>query len=85
MKRTPHPRQAMIVKTGDPREHLNLVFIGRVDAGKSTSGSILCLTVMLTNERLNGTKKEAKNGIRESLVPAFIMDITRKNVPRVRQ
>lgn len=29
----------------DPREHLNLVFIGHVDAGKSTmSGQILYLT-----------------------------------------
>lgn len=29
----------------DPREHLNLVFIGHVDAGKSTmSGQLLYLT-----------------------------------------
>ena len=33
-----------VLVEGDPREHLNLVFIGHVDAGKSTlSGSILYL------------------------------------------
>ena len=39
------PAAPVVVKTGDPREHLNLVFIGHIDAGKSTlSGNILYLT-----------------------------------------
>lgn len=33
------------IQEEDPREHLNLVFIGHVDAGKSTmSGQLLYLT-----------------------------------------
>jgi hypothetical protein len=36
--------EAVVLEEGDPRQHLNLVFIGHVDAGKSTlSGSLLYL------------------------------------------
>jgi len=36
----------------DPREHLNLVFIGHVDAGKSTmSGQLLYLTGQVSSRR----------------------------------
>jgi hypothetical protein len=69
------PAKPMIVKTGDPREHLNLVFIGHVDAGKSTlSGNILYLTDNVDKRTIERYEKEAKERNRESWFLAFIMD-----------
>lgn len=63
------------VKEGDPREHLNLVFIGHVDAGKSTlSGSILYITENVDKRTIERYEKEAKALNRESWFLAFIMD-----------
>ena len=60
---------------GDPREHMNLVFIGHVDAGKSTlSGSILYLMGKVDSRTIERFEKEAKNRNRESWFLAFIMD-----------
>jgi peptide chain release factor subunit 3 len=59
----------------DPREHLNLVFIGHVDAGKSTlSGSILYLMGMVDKRTIERFEREAKDRNRESWFLAFIMD-----------
>jgi peptide chain release factor subunit 3 len=63
------------VKEGDPREHLTLVFIGHVDAGKSTlSGNILYLTDNVDKRTIERYEKEAKDRNRESWFLAFIMD-----------
>lgn len=63
------------VKEGDPREHLNLVFIGHVDAGKSTlSGNILYLTDNVDKRTIERYEREAKERNRESWFLAFIMD-----------
>mmetsp|Transcript_795 Transcript_795/g.1881 ORF Transcript_795/g.1881 Transcript_795/m.1881 type:complete len:591 (-) Transcript_795:172-1944(-) len=63
------------VTEGDPREHLNLVFIGHVDAGKSTlSGSILYITENVDKRTIERYEKEAKERNRESWFLAFIMD-----------
>ena len=63
------------LKEGDPREHLNLVFIGHVDAGKSTlSGNILYLTDNVDKRTIERYEKEAKERNRESWFLAFIMD-----------
>lgn len=63
------------LKEGDPREHLNLVFIGHVDAGKSTlSGSILYITENVDKRTIERYEKEAKERNRESWFLAFIMD-----------
>lgn len=60
---------------GDPREHLNLVFIGHVDAGKSTlSGSILYTMGKVDKRTIERYEKEAKDRNRESWFLAFIMD-----------
>ena len=60
---------------GDPREHLNLVFIGHVDAGKSTlSGNILYLTDNVDKRTIEKYEREAKELNRESWFLAFIMD-----------
>lgn len=59
----------------DPREHLNLVFIGHVDAGKSTlSGNILYLTENVDKRTIEKYEREAKELNRESWFLAFIMD-----------
>jgi len=59
----------------DPREHLNLVFIGHVDAGKSTlSGNILYLTDNVDRRTIEKYEQEAKERNRESWFLAFIMD-----------
>mmetsp|Transcript_46284 Transcript_46284/g.68256 ORF Transcript_46284/g.68256 Transcript_46284/m.68256 type:complete len:599 (-) Transcript_46284:184-1980(-) len=64
-----------LVKEGDPREHLNLVFIGHVDAGKSTlSGNILYLTDNVDKRTIERYEREAKDLNRESWFLAFIMD-----------
>ena len=60
---------------GDPREHLNLVFIGHVDAGKSTlSGNMLYLTDNVDKRTIEKYEAEAKERNRESWFLAFIMD-----------
>eukprot|EP00978_Attheya_sp_CCMP212_P005248 scaffold11659_cov49-Attheya_sp.AAC.5 len=63
------------IKEGDPREHLNLVFIGHVDAGKSTlSGNILYITENVDKRTIERYEREAKELNRESWFLAFIMD-----------
>mmetsp|Transcript_34790 Transcript_34790/g.44373 ORF Transcript_34790/g.44373 Transcript_34790/m.44373 type:complete len:655 (+) Transcript_34790:208-2172(+) len=59
----------------DPREHLNIVFIGHVDAGKSTlSGQILYCTDFVDRRTIEKYEREAKERNRESWFLAFIMD-----------
>lgn len=59
----------------DSREHLNIVFIGHVDAGKSTiSGQILLLTAQVDERTIAKYEKEAKEKNRESWYLAYIMD-----------
>lgn len=61
----------------DPREHLNVIFIGHVDAGKSTlSGSILYHTGQVDRRAIEKYEREAKDKNRESWFLAFILDTT---------
>lgn len=47
------------------KEHVNIIFIGHVDAGKSTlGGSILVVTGMVDQRTLDKYKKEAKDMVR---------------------
>ncbi len=63
------------VQEGDPREHFNLVFIGHVDAGKSTlSGNILYITENVDKRTIERYEREAKERNRDSWFLAFIMD-----------
>ena len=69
------PVDTIETKEGDPREHLNLVFIGHVDAGKSTlAGNILYLTDNIDKRTIERYEKEAKERNRDSWFLAFIMD-----------
>jgi len=60
---------------GDSRQHLNVVFIGHVDAGKSTiGGQILYLSNMVDERTIQKYEREAKEKNRESWYMAYIMD-----------
>lgn len=59
----------------DDREHLNIVFIGHVDAGKSTiSGQVLYSTGMVDERTIEKYTREATEQKRESWFLAYIMD-----------
>ncbi|EER15419.1 eukaryotic peptide chain release factor GTP-binding subunit, putative [Perkinsus marinus ATCC 50983] len=63
------------LKDCDPRPHLNLVFIGHVDAGKSTTcGNIMYLSGLVDNRTIEKFEREAKDKNRESWFLAYIMD-----------
>jgi len=71
----PYVEESGDIKECDPREHLNLVFIGHVDAGKSTlSGSILYIQGMVDARTIEKFEREAKQRNRDSWFLAFIMD-----------
>lgn len=57
------------------RDHLNVVFIGHIDAGKSTlAGQILYLTGGVDKRTIEKYEKEAKEKNREGWYMAYIMD-----------
>ncbi|KAI3797654.1 hypothetical protein L1987_32915 [Smallanthus sonchifolius] len=57
------------------KRHLNVVFIGHVDAGKSTiGGQILYLSGQVDERTIQKYEKEAKDKCRESWYMAYIMD-----------
>jgi len=64
-----------VVEEEDPREHINIVFIGHVDAGKSTiSGNILYLTGQVDKRTIEKYEREAKEKNRGTWFLAYIMD-----------
>ncbi|OTF73925.1 Eukaryotic peptide chain release factor GTP-binding subunit-like protein, partial [Euroglyphus maynei] len=57
------------------KEHLNIVFIGHVDAGKSTiGGQLLYLTGMVDKRTLDKYEREAKEKNRESWYLSWALD-----------
>ena len=64
-------------------KHVNIVFIGHVDAGKSTiSGHIMYLTGGLDQRTLDKYEREAKANSRESWKYAWAMDTTEQERDR---
>eukprot|EP01059_Diplonema_ambulator_P030630 TRINITY_DN532_c0_g1_i2.p1 TRINITY_DN532_c0_g1~~TRINITY_DN532_c0_g1_i2.p1 ORF type:complete len:551 (+),score=257.66 TRINITY_DN532_c0_g1_i2:43-1695(+) len=60
----------------DPRPHLNCVFIGHVDAGKSTiSGNMMVLSGCVDDRTMEKYEREAKQKNREGWHLAYIMDL----------
>ncbi|ELU08124.1 hypothetical protein CAPTEDRAFT_105153, partial [Capitella teleta] len=58
-----------------PKDHLNIVFIGHVDAGKSTiGGHIMYLTGMVEKRTLEKYEREAKEKNRESWYLSWALD-----------
>ncbi|KAF6145513.1 hypothetical protein GIB67_004508 [Kingdonia uniflora] len=69
------PEEDLHEKEDDIKRHLNVVFIGHVDAGKSTiGGQILFLSGQVDDRTIQKYEKEAKDKSRESWYMAYIMD-----------
>ncbi len=65
------------------KEHLNLVFIGHVDSGKSTSvGRILYETGAVSEQTLNKLKEEAAKVGKATFEFAFVMDALKEERER---
>jgi len=61
------------------KEHVNIIFIGHVDAGKSTlGGAILVLSGMVDERTLEKYKREAKEMGRESWWLSWALDLTKE-------
>ncbi|KAM6495914.1 eukaryotic polypeptide chain release factor 3 [Amanita muscaria] len=62
---------------GDVNEHLNIVFVGHVDAGKSTmGGNLLFLTGMVDKRTMEKLEREAKEAGRETWYLSWALDST---------
>ncbi|WCJ42040.1 GTP binding Elongation factor Tu family protein [Euphorbia peplus] len=65
----------VVMEEHNKKRHLNVVFIGHVDAGKSTTGGqILFLSGQVDDRTIQKYEKEAKDKSRESWYMAYIMD-----------
>jgi peptide chain release factor subunit 3 len=63
------------INVKDPRNHINILFIGHVDAGKSSlCGRIIYLAGRIDERTIQKYEKEAKDKNRESWYMAYIMD-----------
>jgi peptide chain release factor subunit 3 len=61
------------------KEHVNVIFLGHVDAGKSTlGGSILYATGMVDERTLDKFKREAKEAGRETWYLSWALDLTKE-------
>ncbi|KAI9712473.1 MAG: hypothetical protein M1812_006889 [Candelaria pacifica] len=61
------------------KEHVNIIFIGHVDAGKSTlGGSILYATGMVDERTMDKYKREAKEAGTESWYLSWALDLTKE-------
>ncbi|KAG6854761.1 translation termination factor GTPase eRF3 [Blastosporella zonata] len=62
---------------GNVKEHLNIVFVGHVDAGKSTmGGNLLFLTGMVDKRTMEKYERDAKECGRESWYLSWALDST---------
>uniref|UniRef100_A0A7N0UT95 Tr-type G domain-containing protein n=2 Tax=Kalanchoe fedtschenkoi TaxID=63787 RepID=A0A7N0UT95_KALFE len=75
-QKVPQPIEKPVEKVEEKKKrHLNVVFIGHVDAGKSTTGGqILFLSGQVDDRTIQKYEKEAKDKSRESWYMAYIMD-----------
>lgn len=61
------------------KEHVNVIFLGHVDAGKSTlGGSILLATGQVDDRTMEKYKREAKEAGRESWWLSWALDLTKE-------
>jgi peptide chain release factor subunit 3 len=68
-----------ILKELDLKEHVNVIFLGHVDAGKSTlGGSILVSTGMIDERTLDKFKRDAKEAGRETWYLSWALDLTKE-------
>lgn len=63
------------------KEHVNVVFIGHVDAGKSTiGGQIMALTGMVDKRTLEKYEREAREKSRESWYLSWALDTNQEGM-----
>jgi peptide chain release factor subunit 3 len=63
------------------KEHVNIIFLGHVDAGKSTlGGSILISTGMVDERTLEKYKRDAKDAGRETWYISWALDLNKEEV-----
>ncbi|PSN75286.1 hypothetical protein BS50DRAFT_567984 [Corynespora cassiicola Philippines] len=61
------------------KEHINVIFLGHVDAGKSTlGGSILWATGMVDQRTMDKLKREAKDAGRETWYLSWALDLNKE-------
>jgi peptide chain release factor subunit 3 len=61
------------------KEHVNVIFLGHVDAGKSTlGGSILVSTGMVDERTLDKYKRESREAGRESWFLSWVLDLNKE-------
>ncbi|KAK7207971.1 P-loop containing nucleoside triphosphate hydrolase protein [Myxozyma melibiosi] len=61
------------------KEHLSIIFMGHVDAGKSTmGGNLLFLTGTVDKRTMEKFEKEAKDAGRESWYLSWVLDLTKE-------
>nr|XP_057917564.1 eukaryotic peptide chain release factor GTP-binding subunit ERF3A [Doryrhamphus excisus] len=71
----PVPKVAPLTPDAPKKEHVNVVFIGHVDAGKSTiGGQIMYLTGMVEKRTLEKYEREAKEKNRETWYLSWALD-----------
>ncbi|KAL6071808.1 G1 to S phase transition 2 [Balamuthia mandrillaris] len=71
----PSQKPAVATREPDTRDHLSVVFIGHVDAGKSTiAGNIMVITGQVDERTVDKYKREAESTAGGSWYLAFIMD-----------
>ncbi|CAG04494.1 unnamed protein product, partial [Tetraodon nigroviridis] len=71
----PMPKVASVPPDAPKKEHVNVVFIGHVDAGKSTiGGQIMYLTGMVEKRTLEKYEREAKEKNRETWYLSWALD-----------
>jgi peptide chain release factor subunit 3 len=67
------------------KSHVNIVFVGHVDAGKSTlGGQILFLTEMVDKRTMEKLEREAKDAGRETWYLSWALDSTTQERSKVR-
>jgi peptide chain release factor subunit 3 len=76
-------KEGTMIEVDLTRKPVTIVFIGHVDAGKSTiSGSILYKTGQIDERTIDKYRREAKVNNRESWFMAYIMDINEEEKQR---
>uniref|UniRef100_A0A2A4JPB4 Tr-type G domain-containing protein n=1 Tax=Heliothis virescens TaxID=7102 RepID=A0A2A4JPB4_HELVI len=74
-KKIPKKKPPRVEDTCSKKEHVNVVFIGHVDAGKSTiGGQIMSLTGMVDKRTLEKYEREAREKSRESWYLSWALD-----------
>lgn len=67
------------------KSHVNIVFVGHVDAGKSTlGGQLLYLTNMVDKRTMEKLEREAKDAGRETWYLSWALDSTTQERAQVR-